>query len=122
VVVTALVDRFFGGEPTDELLAAVHLTPAKPGARLDWTWDELVLACDLLPVNGWHELPVTDQHVLDLSRLLRLLPIHPVEKRGPRFRSPDSVRRKNGRHRHAAPRLPVPGRPAPRGRQHAARS
>ncbi len=97
VVVTALVNRFFPGQPMDELLAAVHLAPtpgAAPGARLDWTWDELVLACDLLPANGWHELPVTDQRVLELSSLLRLLPIHPVEKRGPRFRSPDSVRRK----------------------------
>lgn len=94
VVVAALLNRFFEG-PTEDLLNAVHLAPAtRPGARLDWTWDELVLACDLLPANGWHELPVTDSRVLELSSLLQLLPIHPVEKRGPRFRSPDSVRRK----------------------------
>lgn len=94
-VVRALLSRFFPGEPADDLLAAVRLpAPAAPAARLDWTWDELVLACDLLAGNAWHELPVTDPQVVELSALLQLLPIHPLDQRGPQFRSPSSVRRK----------------------------
>lgn len=96
-VVRALLDRFFAGEPTDKLLAAVGLAPAagtRPGARLTWAWDELVLACDLLARSNWHELPDTDPQVIELSALLRSLPIHPLDQRGPKFRSPASVRRK----------------------------
>jgi hypothetical protein len=78
--------------------AAVGLDPAArtitSGARLNWTWDELVLACDLLAQNNWHELPDTDERVIELSGLLRSLPIHPVDGRGPSFRGPGSVRRK----------------------------
>lgn len=96
-VVQALLDRFFAGEPTDRLLAAVGLASgvgAKPGARPKWAWDELVLACDLLARSGWHELSDTDPQVIELSALLRTLPIYPMDERGPRFRSPGSVRRK----------------------------
>ena len=96
-VVQALLDRFFTGEPTGALLAAVGLEPvgaAKPTRRLDWTRDELILACDLLAANGWHELPDTDARVIELSNLLRTLPIYPVDRRAPTFRSPGSVRRK----------------------------
>lgn len=94
-IVRALLNRFFAGAPTDELLAAVGLpVPAAPTARLDWTWDELVLACDLLADNAWHELPVTDPRVVDLSAILKLFPVHPLDQRGPQFRSPSSVRRK----------------------------
>lgn len=97
-VVRALLDRFFAGESTDELLAAVGLGPAagaKPDTRPPkWAWDELVLACDLLARSGWHELSDTDPQVIELSTLLRSLPIHPADRRGPTFRSPGSVRRK----------------------------
>jgi 5-methylcytosine-specific restriction protein A len=91
-MVGALLDRFFAGLPTDDLLAAVRM--ARPTTRLNWTWDELVLACDLLAQNDWHELPETDPRVIELSNVLQLLPIHPVELRSPRFRSTGSVRRK----------------------------
>jgi hypothetical protein len=96
-VVQALLDRFFAGVPTDDLLAAVELDVAARGksdARLNWTWDELVLTCDLLARNAWHELSDTDRQVIELSALLRSLPIYPAGQRGPRFRSPGSVRRK----------------------------
>lgn len=96
-VVQALLTRFFAGQPTSELLAAVGLGPApatSQDTRLNWTWDELVLACDLLAGNNWHELPDADKRVVELSTLLRSLPIYPADKRGPRFRSPSSVRRK----------------------------
>jgi len=96
-VVRALLDRFFATEPAAELLAAVGLDPVPetgPAPRLDWTWDELVLAGDLLARNAWHELPDTDPRVIELSAILRALPIYPVDRRGPQFRSPGSVRRK----------------------------
>lgn len=97
-VVRALLNRFFAGEPTDELLAAVGLGPAagaKPGARSPkWAWDELVLACDLLARSGWHELSDTDPQVVELSALLQSLPIVPPDQRGSKFRTPASVRRK----------------------------
>lgn len=93
-VVLALLERFFVGEPTDELLAAVGLAPAAGGRSPKWAWDELVLACDLLARSGWHELSDTDPQVIELSELLRALPIYPADQRGTTFRSPASVRRK----------------------------
>jgi 5-methylcytosine-specific restriction protein A len=60
----------------------------------DWTRDELILACALVHRNGWREVKSYDQRALDLSDLLRLLPIHPPEIRGPKFRNPNSVQRK----------------------------
>ena len=67
---------------------------AEGGKVLRWTWDELVLACDLLMGSGWHELDEGNKLVIELSELLRRLPIHPKELRPPTFRSPGSVRRK----------------------------
>jgi 5-methylcytosine-specific restriction enzyme A len=94
-IVRALLNRFFSGEQPDELLTAVGLpVPAEPTTQLAWTWDELVSACSLLARNAWHELPATDARVVELSRFLKLLPIHPLDLRGPRFRSANSVRRK----------------------------
>ncbi|WP_165960845.1 HNH endonuclease [Actinocrispum wychmicini] len=92
-VVQALLDRFFDDQPAADVLAAVGMA-RDVGRDPAWVWDELVLACDLVAHNGWHELPVEDPRVIGLSQLLRSLPIHPVALRGPRFRSPDSVRRK----------------------------
>lgn len=63
-------------------------------ARLDWTWDELVLACDLVAGNGWRELHRTDPRIEELSQLLRRLTHHPVALRDDDFRSAGSVRRK----------------------------
>ncbi|WP_406280768.1 HNH endonuclease [Nocardia sp. NBC_00881] len=59
-----------------------------------WTRDELILACDLVMQNDWHELRQNDPRVVELSALLRALPIHPPERRSDRFRSIDSVSRK----------------------------
>ena len=49
---------------------------------------------DLVVGNGWHELSANDDRVVELSNLLQELPIHPEDARGPKFRSPNSVRRK----------------------------
>ncbi|MFE0042623.1 HNH endonuclease [Streptomyces albireticuli] len=60
-----------------------------------WTWDELLLACDLVASNHWRELRQTDAQVAELSALLRSLPLHSNQARGlPEFRSINSVSRK----------------------------
>ncbi|MFB8270281.1 HNH endonuclease [Streptomyces sp. NPDC055955] len=63
-------------------------------ARIDWTRDELLLACALVVHNGWHELRQGDASVLELSDLLRSLPTNHDAAGDPRFRSPNSVSRK----------------------------
>lgn len=54
----------------------------------------MILACDLVRANGWWELRPTDQRVIELSALLQLPWLHPLEIRPPRFRSVNSVSRK----------------------------
>lgn len=60
----------------------------------DWAWDELLLVCDVLAARGWTRLLEEHREAVELSRLLRSLPVHPVESRDERFRSPGSVARK----------------------------
>ncbi|MEU6390653.1 HNH endonuclease [Streptomyces sp. NPDC046939] len=63
--------------------------------RIPWTRDELLLACALVARNNWHELRQGDPDVIELSELLRSLPINrDAASATPRFRSPDSVSRK----------------------------
>ncbi|MBM7814871.1 HNH endonuclease [Saccharothrix algeriensis] len=108
-VVRALLDRFFHDGPAAEARQLTGLDdsdPAgsgaggtstaggSPGRDPAWAWDELVLACDLVARNGWHELPSENPLVVELSEVLRSLPVHPTAVRGPKFRSPSSVRRK----------------------------
>ncbi|WP_433398080.1 HNH endonuclease [Streptomyces sp. CA-146814] len=60
-----------------------------------WTHDELMLACALVVENCWNELREGDPRVLELSDLLRSLPIHEGAARSiPKFRSIGSVSRK----------------------------
>jgi len=60
----------------------------------DWEWDEIVLACDLVAQNRWQQLPAEDPQVIELSRLLQEMSIHPAEVRGDKFRNPNGVGRK----------------------------
>ncbi|MFF3018697.1 HNH endonuclease [Streptomyces sp. NPDC057939] len=60
----------------------------------DWVRDEVILACQLVMVNGWKRLFAEDPRVTALSELLQRVPIHPEADRGEKFRSPDSVARK----------------------------
>lgn len=62
--------------------------------QLNWRWDELTLACELLAKNEWRELRRTDPAIGELSALLQRFPIHPLSDRDTDFRSPGSVRRK----------------------------
>jgi 5-methylcytosine-specific restriction protein A len=59
-----------------------------------WTSDELLLACALVVKNGWRELREGDHAVLELSELLRSLPIHEEAVKPADFRSVGSVSRK----------------------------
>lgn len=54
-----------------------------------WVRDELILALDLYLQHGW--LDDTDSRVVELSQLLRNLPLHPAWRGDAKFRSPNSV-------------------------------
>ena len=81
------------GARMGERSETVRRTDGQVGS-LDWTWDELILACAVVYRNDWHEVKKHDRRALDLSNLLQLLPIHPVAKRRDDFRNPNSVQRK----------------------------
>jgi hypothetical protein len=44
-----------------------------------WTWDEVVLACDLVCRNGWRIVDTDDPRLLCLSARLQRMNIHPIE-------------------------------------------
>ncbi|TCN32488.1 5-methylcytosine-specific restriction protein A [Sinorhizobium americanum] len=62
----------------------------KGAGNPDWTWDETLLALDLLYRHG---APIDRHHsdVRDLSNALRAAEIHPKDKRKDNFRNPDGV-------------------------------
>ncbi len=60
----------------------------------DWTEDELTLAFWTLRRLGSDQPSKHHPRVLQLSRTLNRLPIHPNEDRAPTFRDPDGVRRR----------------------------
>jgi 5-methylcytosine-specific restriction enzyme A len=62
--------------------------------RIDWEWEEIVLACDLVAQNGWRQLDASDPRVQELSGLLQQMSIHPLEARLPSFRNAAGVARK----------------------------
>lgn len=55
--------------------------------RLDWEWEEIVLACDLVAQNDWRQLDEGEPRVRELSGLLQKMSIHPLEARLPSFRN-----------------------------------
>jgi hypothetical protein len=62
--------------------------------RIDWEWEEIVLACDLVEQNGWRQLDASDPRVRELSSLLQRMSMHPLEARLPSFRNAAGVARK----------------------------
>jgi len=62
--------------------------------QFNWTYEEVVLAGDLVATNDWKGLRKDDPRVADLSSLLRAASIHPVEGRSDNFRSINSIARK----------------------------
>jgi hypothetical protein len=55
--------------------------------RLDWEWEEIVLACDLVYQNGWRQLDEGDPRVRELSGILQQMSIHPLDARLSNFRN-----------------------------------
>jgi 5-methylcytosine-specific restriction protein A len=56
-----------------------------------WTREEVMLALEIYLGNG-HRVPNPDDPaVLEVSKLLNELPIHPQDKRAPNFRNPAGV-------------------------------
>ncbi|MER7992021.1 HNH endonuclease [Micromonospora chalcea] len=86
---------FNGGEATVARHLRDHLgfnvVSQKP---LTWTRDELILACDLVWANGWHELRAHHSEVIELSQLLQRYWAEQGVERGPAHRNPNSVSRK----------------------------
>ena len=62
----------------------------------NWTRDELILALDLFVQCGRKQLPASHPDVVELSKLLNTLPIHPFAERNPDFRNPGGVSMKLG--------------------------
>ena len=61
---------------------------------MNWKWEELVLACDLVMQNDGRILEDTDPRVIELSGLLRRMTLHLMEDRLPTFRIPNGVAQK----------------------------
>lgn len=61
---------------------------------INWTRDEIILACELTRTNNWKALDAKDSRVVELSLLLNESPLHPVELRDEKFRNPAGVARK----------------------------
>jgi hypothetical protein len=77
-----------------------------PGAgrrNPDWEWDEIVLACDLVAQNGWRALPAENPQVIELSKALQRMTLHPVETRQADFRNPERSRPQDRRYCHTPP-------------------
>lgn len=72
---------------------------------IDWTRDEIILACDLVQRNNWKGMNHSHQDIRELSRLLNASPLHPVQNRDEKFRNPNGVARKTWEIGHSAPRL-----------------
>lgn len=68
-----------------------------------WQRDELILALDLYFKGGRVQLGQEDPRVIELSKLLRSLPIHRERDRDSRFRSVNSVSMKLGNFRSLDP-------------------
>lgn len=62
--------------------------------RINWTRNEVILACALLAENNWKWMDPSDPRAVELSELLRRSPEHPNGGRKAVFRNPNGVVRK----------------------------
>lgn len=60
-----------------------------------YTYDEIVLVCEILMRNKWRSLSPTDPDVVALSKLLRAAPIHPEADKDAKFRNEAGIARKS---------------------------
>ena len=70
--------------------------PHRMARNPNWTRDEVILALDLYMRGGRQQLDSSHPKVLELSRLLNTLPIHPPELREAEFRNAAGVSMKLG--------------------------
>jgi 5-methylcytosine-specific restriction enzyme A len=77
--------------------------PAGAPKRLNWKWEELVLACDLVLQNDGRPVDDADPRAIELSQVLQQMTLHPRQDRLPQFRNPNGVAQKT---RHLAQHLP----------------
>lgn len=63
-------------------------------AQIAWSYDELVLAADLLSRNEWDAIRRSDTRAVELSDLLQSGALHAGANLPPNFRSPSSIQRK----------------------------
>lgn len=63
-------------------------------AQIKWSFDELVLAADLISRNSWSGVRQTDPRAIELSEILRRGQLHAGAELPPKFRSPGSIQRK----------------------------
>jgi 5-methylcytosine-specific restriction protein A len=68
--------------------------PAGGPKQLNWEWEELVLACDLVMQNNGRHVDNRDPRAIELSEVLRQMKLHPQEDRLPDFRNPNAVSQK----------------------------
>ncbi|WP_026918059.1 HNH endonuclease [Gordonia shandongensis] len=80
---------FQGGAAVADELRALGFTIT---GDADWTWDELLLACDVIATNEWRTVREDSDEVRNLSAYLR--EEQPLPAHSPEFRSPSSVHRK----------------------------
>lgn len=74
---------------------STHVSGTSTGrSSINWTRDEIILACALTASNNWSGLDDKDSRVLALSILLNQSPVHPVKLRDAKFRNPAGVARK----------------------------
>jgi 5-methylcytosine-specific restriction enzyme A len=78
-----------------EIFEGYQMAESVPARRNPtWTPDEVILACDLVAQNSWHQLEDSDPRVVELSTLLQGLPLHPLHTRLENFRNTNGVARK----------------------------
>lgn len=68
--------------------------PADGPKRLNWEWEELVLACDLVMQNNGRYVDDRDPRAIELSQVLRQMQLYPHGDRLPTFRNPNGVAQK----------------------------
>ncbi len=80
---------FRGGTQIADQLQSLGFTVT---GDTDWTWEELLLACDLLARRGWTPVPRNSSDVIELSDLLRAQ--NPALALSPSYRNVNSINRK----------------------------
>jgi predicted HNH restriction endonuclease len=91
-VIFHLIGAEPGYKPMLERLGMAELLTATPRSskalRVNWSWDELVIACDMIASNNWESIQKKDLRIAALSEFLRRQP-EAIESDD--FRSPGSV-------------------------------